>query len=98
MLDLWRNRQKTRKPPIKPGKGGKPKKAGKGKASDDKNERVIADNRKARHNYTVLDTLECGIMLVGSEVKSLRIGAAFAGRSLRPRGRQHRLAGRRQYR
>lgn len=44
------------------------------KAEDDKNERVIADNRKARHNYTVLDTLECGIVLVGSEVKSLRIG------------------------
>ena len=38
------------------------------------NERVIAQNRKARHNYTVLDTLECGIMLVGSEVKSLRAG------------------------
>jgi len=40
----------------------------------DKNERVIADNRKARHNYHVLDTLECGIVLVGSEVKSLRAG------------------------
>jgi SsrA-binding protein len=43
-------------------------------ASDDKNERVIADNRKARHNYHVLDTLECGIVLAGSEVKSLRAG------------------------
>ena len=40
----------------------------------DKNERVICDNRKARHNYTVLDSLECGIMLLGSEVKSLRSG------------------------
>ena len=40
----------------------------------DKNERVIAENRKARHNYHVLDTLECGIALVGSEVKSLRTG------------------------
>jgi SsrA-binding protein len=48
----------------------KAKKAG----ADDKNERVIADNRKARHNYHVLDTLECGIALVGSEVKSLRAG------------------------
>ena len=38
------------------------------------NERVIAQNRKARHNYTVIDTLECGIVLVGSEVKSLRSG------------------------
>jgi len=35
---------------------------------------VIAQNRKARHNYLVLDTLECGIALVGSEVKSLRNG------------------------
>lgn len=43
-------------------------------AADDKNERVIADNRKARHKYHVLDTLECGIMLTGSEVKSLRSG------------------------
>jgi SsrA-binding protein len=43
-------------------------------AADDKNERVVADNRKARHNYHVLDTLECGIALVGSEVKSLRSG------------------------
>jgi SsrA-binding protein len=44
------------------------------KDAADKNERVIADNRKARHNYHVLDTLECGIVLVGSEVKSLRTG------------------------
>ena len=38
------------------------------------NERTIAENRKARHEYNVLDTLECGIVLVGSEVKSLRNG------------------------
>lgn len=37
-------------------------------------ERTIAKNRKARHNYAVLDTLECGIVLVGSEVKTLRAG------------------------
>ena len=37
---------------------------------DAKNQRVIAQNRKARHNYQVLDTLECGIVLTGSEVKS----------------------------
>jgi SsrA-binding protein len=49
-------------------KGKKPKDA----AHD--NERVIALNRSARHEYDVLDTLECGIMLVGSEVKSLRTG------------------------
>lgn len=38
------------------------------------NERLIAQNRKARFEYDVIDTLECGIMLVGSEVKSLRKG------------------------
>ena len=44
-------------------------------AGGDKNERVIAQNRKARHNYHVLDSLECGIVLAGSEVKSLRQGS-----------------------
>ena len=38
------------------------------------NERLIAQNRKARHEYEVIDTMECGIVLVGSEVKSLRSG------------------------
>jgi len=55
-------------------KSDKPGKAKKGKAAEDKNEKVISENRKARHHYLVLDTLECGIMLVGSEVKSLRAG------------------------
>ena len=36
--------------------------------------RVIAENRKARFRFEILDTLECGIALVGSEVKSLREG------------------------
>ncbi len=44
------------------------------KAHENPNERVIADNRRAKHDYLVLETLECGIMLVGSEVKSLRAG------------------------
>ena len=34
----------------------------------------ISENRKARHKYTVIDTIECGIVLQGSEVKSLRAG------------------------
>ena len=37
---------------------------------------VVATNRKARHDYTILDTLECGVALVGTEVKSLREGKA----------------------
>jgi len=44
------------------------------KADDSPNEKLIANNRKARHEYEVLDHLECGIVLVGSEVKSLRTG------------------------
>jgi SsrA-binding protein len=36
--------------------------------------KVVADNRKARFNYEILDTLEAGIMLTGTEVKSLRAG------------------------
>ncbi|MDR0871579.1 MAG: SsrA-binding protein SmpB [Planctomycetaceae bacterium] len=39
----------------------------------------MAENRKARHEYSVLDSLECGIILVGSEVKSLRAGTAAIG-------------------
>lgn len=38
--------------------------------------RTIADNRKARYSYEVLDTLEAGIALTGTEVKSLREGHA----------------------
>ena len=37
---------------------------------------MVALNRRARHEYDILDTIECGIMLVGSEVKSLRNGKA----------------------
>ena len=33
---------------------------------------VFAENRKARHDYTVLETIECGIVLTGTEVKSVR--------------------------
>ena len=35
---------------------------------------VFAENRRARHDYTVLDTVECGIQLSGTEVKSVRHG------------------------
>ncbi|MBP5285387.1 MAG: SsrA-binding protein SmpB [Kiritimatiellae bacterium] len=35
---------------------------------------VLAENRRARHDYTVLDTVECGIQLTGTEVKSARRG------------------------
>lgn len=46
--------------------------------------RIAADNRKARFNYEIIDTMEAGIALTGTEVKSLRggkstLGEAFAG-------------------
>ena len=40
----------------------------------DTNYRVIAENRRARYDYAIESDLECGIMLSGSEVKSLRLG------------------------
>ena len=48
--------------------------------------RIAAQNRKARHDYLIEDTLEVGIMLAGTEVKALRqgsasIGEAYAGES-----------------
>ena len=42
----------------------------------DPNNRIAAENRKARFNYEVLDTLEAGLVLTGTEVKSLRGGHA----------------------
>ena len=38
--------------------------------------KIVAENRKARHNYFIEDDLEAGIVLEGSEVKSLRTGKA----------------------
>jgi len=35
---------------------------------------VLAENRRARHDYAVLETIECGIVLSGTEVKSVRRG------------------------
>lgn len=48
--------------------------------------RVVADNRSARYHYSIEDTLEAGIALTGTEVKSLRggkatLGEAYAGPS-----------------
>ena len=41
---------------------------------DASNNRIVASNRKARHDYEILETFEAGIVLQGSEVKSLRLG------------------------
>jgi len=36
--------------------------------------KIVAQNRKARHDYFILDTMECGIVLTGTEIKSVRNG------------------------
>ncbi|MBQ6113425.1 MAG: SsrA-binding protein, partial [Synergistaceae bacterium] len=38
------------------------------------NNKTVALNRKARHDYFILDTFECGIVLTGTEIKSVRAG------------------------
>ncbi len=45
-------------------------------AKSDPNSKLIAENRRARYEYAIEEDLECGIMLEGSEVKSLRQGGA----------------------
>ena len=42
---------------------------------------TVAQNRKARRDYTIVETFEAGIMLLGTEVKSLRGGRASIGES-----------------
>jgi SsrA-binding protein len=43
---------------------------------EDEQERNVATNRKARHDYSILETVEAGLVLKGAEVKSLRQGNA----------------------
>ncbi|WP_168627918.1 MULTISPECIES: SsrA-binding protein SmpB [unclassified Cryobacterium] len=42
----------------------------------ERGQNVVATNRKARHDYTIEDTVEAGLVLTGTEVKSLRAGRA----------------------
>jgi SsrA-binding protein len=46
------------------------------KQKADPNYKVVAENRRARRDYAIEDDIECGMVLVGSEVKSLRQGQA----------------------
>ncbi|MDF1856654.1 SsrA-binding protein SmpB [Pseudooceanicola sp.] len=46
------------------------------KNSDTPNYKVVAENRRARYDYAIEDDVECGMLLMGSEVKSLRTGQA----------------------
>ena len=44
-------------------------------------EKLIVDNRRARHDYHLLDRFEAGVVLTGTEVKSLRAGRATLGQA-----------------
>ena len=46
------------------------------KDRDESRNKVVATNRKARHDYAIMDTFEAGMVLTGTEVKSLREGKA----------------------
>ena len=46
------------------------------KPKENPNYKVIAENRRARYDYAIEDDLEVGIVLEGSEVKSLRVGGS----------------------
>ena len=64
--------------PVDSGKGAG-KKAAKAKGTPGRKgggPLVVATNRKARHNFKILETYEAGLALVGTEVKSLREGKA----------------------
>jgi len=51
--------------------------------------RIAADNRKARYNYEIIDTIEAGLVLTGTEIKSLRGGKATIGESFAgPKGEE----------
>lgn len=51
------------------------------KTKDNPNYKVIAENRRARYDYAIEDDIECGIILQGSEVKSLRVNSANVAES-----------------
>lgn len=64
---------KPTKPP--PTKAKAAKASGKKPAAPKEPEgKVVSDNRKARYRFEIIDSLECGVQLLGSEVKSLRDG------------------------
>ena len=51
------------------------------KPKSDPNYKVIAENRRARYDYAIEDDIECGVILTGSEVKSLRENSANVAES-----------------
>lgn len=66
--------QPTKPPPQKAKTKTSGAKSAQGKNASAPTLKIISDNRKARHKYDILESLECGVILRGSEVKSLRTG------------------------
>ena len=52
--------------------------SGRSKTAGDKpgTKKIVSTNRKARHDYSILEMFEAGVVLLGTEVKSLRLGQA----------------------
>ncbi|MEP5760733.1 MAG: SsrA-binding protein SmpB [Litoreibacter sp.] len=48
----------------------------KAKTAEERNYKIVSENRRARYDYAIEEDIECGMMLEGSEVKSLRSGKA----------------------
>ena len=65
--------KKKKKKPT-PTDGGAKKAGSKKKKKADPGITIVSENRKARHSYEIIDSVECGMMLMGSEVKSMRNG------------------------
>ena len=57
----------------------RPAEPGRGKAQEEQAKTSIARNKRARHDYQLLETWEAGLVLTGTEVKSLRAGKANIG-------------------
>jgi SsrA-binding protein len=57
------------------------KSGGAKRSHKDAGKRVVADNRRARYDYEIVEVVEAGLQLFGSEVKSLREGKASLGES-----------------
>ena len=60
--------------------------------------KTVAVNRKARYNYEILDTLEAGLVLTGTEIKAIREGRANLSGGLCEGGRGRVLARQRSHR
>ena len=61
-------------------------------------EQTVALNRRARHDYAIEDTLEAGLVLTGTEIKSIRAATCQPGRGLRPHRARRGVADRRPHR